>query len=345
MKLLSTKHGKRSGPDMLTDADRDSRGFVHGLIGDGRTLITFTGLCLFLSGGFAIFQSVTGHFLPHDVAFLEMAPQELCRINECRIVHFMIHDRVSFGGSLIAIGMLYAWLATFPLEGGAAWAWWTLVVSGVIGFGSFLTYLGYGYLDTWHGAATVVLLPCFLAGLYLTRRKIVPTASAARTSRLWMPSPGLVWRTPAGMGRVCILLASAGMMGAGLTIQIIGMTEVFVPSDLEFMGLSRDRLTEINPRLIPLIAHDRAGFGGAVATAGWLTFSVVWFHELSRSLWQALLGGGIAGWSTAIFVHPAIGYTDPLHLAPAITGALFFFLGLALTFPSQASSVTTAVHE
>ena len=98
--------------------DRDSRSLFEGLIGDGRPLIVFTGICLALSGAFAIFQSSTGQFLPHDVAFLQMAPKELCGINQCRIVHFMFHDRVSFGGGLIAIAVLYLWLAEFPLTAG-----------------------------------------------------------------------------------------------------------------------------------------------------------------------------------------------------------------------------------
>jgi hypothetical protein len=34
----------------------------------------------------------------------------------CRILHFMIHDRISFGGVLVAIGVLYLWLALFPLR-------------------------------------------------------------------------------------------------------------------------------------------------------------------------------------------------------------------------------------
>jgi len=55
----------------------------------------------------------------------------------------------------------------------------------------------------------------------------------------------------------------------------------------------------------------------------------------SLSAWQALLIGGIAGWSTAIGVHPLIGYNDAGHLAPAVTGALLFFVGLALTRSSM----------
>ena len=69
----------------------------------------------------------------------------------------MMHDRVSFGGVLLAIGVMYLWLAEFPLRRGEAWAWWALAVSGTAGFLSFLAYLGYGYLDTWHGAATLAL--------------------------------------------------------------------------------------------------------------------------------------------------------------------------------------------
>ena len=164
---------------------QDSRGFVEVLIGDGRPLIVFTGLCLALSGAFALFQSSTGHFLPHDTAFLQMAPEELCSINECRIVHFMIHDRVSFGGALLAIAALYIWLAEFPLRAGAAWAWWTLAASGVVGFGSFLAYLGYGYLDTWHGAATLVLLPCFLVGLWMSRKHVTAIAAANGIDATW----------------------------------------------------------------------------------------------------------------------------------------------------------------
>jgi hypothetical protein len=126
-----------------------------------------------------------------------------------------------------------------------------------------------------------------------------------------------------------------GMIGAGMTIQVVGMTSVFVETDLSFMGLNREQLNAINPRLIPLIAHDRAGFGGATATAGLLTFATVWWGTACRSLWQALLIGGIAGWTTAIGVHPAIGYTDPIHIAPALAGATLFIVGLLCTRKSM----------
>src|SRR6185436_17739267 len=99
---------------------------------------------------------------------LGLTPAQLCERGHYRIVHFMFHDRASFGGALIAIGTLYLWLAEFPLRRGEPWAWWLFIVSGTTGFGSFLAYLGYGYLDSWHGAATLVLLPLFVLGLVQT---------------------------------------------------------------------------------------------------------------------------------------------------------------------------------
>ena len=309
---------------------QDRRGVCEALVGDGRPLITLCGICLSLAGLFAIFQSLTGHFLPHDTAYLKMQPEELCRINECRIVHFMIHDRISFGGALVAIGALYLWLAEFPLRQRESWAWWTLVISGCSGFGSFLSYLGYGYLDTWHGAATLVLLPCFVGGLWRLRPSPMLIPYIATWPSLFRREEKLNVRTSAGIGGICLIASACGMIGAGLTIQVVGMTTVFVPTDLTYMGIDREHLHAINPRLIPLIAHDRAGFGGALLTAGIMTWAVLWFGRPSPALWQALCTGGTIGWSTAIIVHPAIGYTDPFHIAPAVSGAALFAIGLIL---------------
>lgn len=317
----------------------DSRGLFEALIDDGRPLISLTGICLGLSGAFAIFQSATGHFLPHDSAFLQMQPEDLCDFNECRIVHFMFHDRVSFGGSLLAIAVVYLWLAAFPLKAGEPWAWWTLLLSAITGFGSFLAYLGYGYLDSWHAVATVALLPCFIGGLWLSRRSVLAKAARAGSDTSWRSllhqSARTSWRSRAGVGRAYLLLAATGMIGAGLTILSIGTTQVFVPTDLTYMGMTRDQFDLINPRLIPLIAHDRAGFGGGVATAGLLLFACVWCGRAGRSLWQGMLIGGIAGWGAGIGIHPIIGYNDPSHLAPALAGAGLFFTGLALTRSSM----------
>jgi hypothetical protein len=329
---------------------RDDRSFIGALVGDGRPMLMLTGLSLMLFGLFALFLSVSRHFLPHDVQFLGMTPTQLCAINECRIVHFMFHDRVSFGGALIAIGTLYLWLAEFPLRQGQPWAWWLLVISGVLGFSSFLAYLGYGYLDTWHGVATLGLLPCFVLGLARTN-SLLPRPAGPQC--LHRPAVRAPWTSHFGIGRGCLLAASLGLVAGGATIMVVGTTCVFVPQDLAFMGLSAADLHKINPRLVPLIAHDRAGFGGGVCTCGVLMFFCVWCGSPSRSLWQAVSLSGAVGFATAIGVHPLIGYTDIVHLAPAILGAVVFGVGSVLTFkpmvtgkiPHAASEASSQVHE
>jgi hypothetical protein len=305
--------------DVLTHDDRD---FIETLIGDGRPPLILFAVLIVACGTFAIFQAATGHFLPHDTAYLGMTASELCARHGCRILHFMIHDRISFGGVLIAIGVIYLWLALFPLRQQESWAWWALALSGFAGFLSFLSYLGYGYLDTWHGVGTLALAPLFLIGLFRAR--------ALRRRTPVEPAPLDLFSRP-GAGRALLLLSSIGIVLAGLTITIVGMTWVFVPQDLEFIGMTRESIGAINPRLVPLIAHDRAGLGGALVSFGVAMFASVRYARPSRALWQALTIAGAAGFGTAISVHPAIGYLSLIHLAPAVLACVIFAAGLALT--------------
>jgi hypothetical protein len=242
----------------------------------------------------------------------------------------MFHDRVAFGGVLIAIATLYLWLAAVPLAEGAGWAWWTIVISGTIGFLSFLAYLGYGYLDTWHGVGSAFLVPIFAAGL-LRSRRLVRQATGSPTR--------LVFRRLGGrqrLGQLALLSTGFGMLLAGATILTVGMTRVFVPQDLEFMGVAVADLDAVNPRLVPLIAHDRAGFGGGLLSCGSILTGCALFAAPSRSLRQALAMAGVAGFGAAIGVHLVVGYTDFLHLAPAVAGAALLAVGLALTTPGGA---------
>ena len=91
-------------------------GLFHALVKDGRPLLSLFAMGLIVSGIFALFLAATVTFLPQDVAFLGMDPHALCDLHQCRIVHFIFHDRVSFGGTLMAVGTLYLWLIAFPLR-------------------------------------------------------------------------------------------------------------------------------------------------------------------------------------------------------------------------------------
>ena len=291
---------------------RDERGLLQAFLADGRFPLSITGLILLLSGWFAIFQSSTGYFLPQDVNALGFDARQLAVAANIRVVHFMFHDRVAFGGTLLAIGCAYWFLSEFPLRSREAWAWWTFLFSGICGFASFLAYLRYGYLDTWHGIATLFLLPLFLAGLWRAR----PAAFAL--SDLWLQGQ------PMSLGRLGLGFLAAGMVIAGATIMVVGMTRVFVPQDLTFMCITPAELNKISTRLVPVIAHDRAGFGGGLFSTGVILLFLARHAQLSRSLIQTVAVMGLAGFGTAIGVHPAIGYTDFTHLAPAYFGALVF---------------------
>ena len=308
--------------------------FLAALIGDGRPLLALTGLGLILAGAFALFLSATGSFLPQDVAYLGMDPRALCGVNQCRVVHFMFHDRVSFGGTIIAIGTLYLWLVHFPLRHGEEWAWWVFVASGTAGFASFLCYLGYGYLDTWHGLATLGLLPLYVGGLWKTRATLLAGSRAGWRSLL-VPAVPLGWRTRADLGRDCLLAAGAGMTVAGTVIMLVGMTVVFVPEDLVYLGLSPAQLNALNVRLVPLIAHDRAGFGGGLTSCGLAVLLTVWKARQTPDLWQALLFAGLVGFGCAIGVHYPIHYLIFSHLAPAWAGAAVYLAGMVCSRPSS----------
>ncbi|MGH9661901.1 MAG: hypothetical protein ACRD96_25355, partial [Bryobacteraceae bacterium] len=273
-------------------------GFFEKLAEDGRPALMLFAISLLFSGAFAVFLSARREFLPHDVAFLGMTAKELCDLADCRVVRFMFHDRVAFGGSLMAVAILYLWLAAFPLRNAERWAWWAFALSGVLGFGSFVTYLGYGYLDSWHGMATLALLPVFIAGLVRSRRLVTISIPGWLRTAEGRAAPSLL-----RLGRWGLIATGWGMMAAGTVILFLGTTDVFVAEDLAYMGLTREMLHGVNPRLIPLIAHDRAGFGGGLATTGLLVLFCAWHSRPSRAFHQAIVLAGIRGFGCAIGVH------------------------------------------
>ena len=205
------------------------------------------------------------------------------------------------------------------------------------GVASFLAYLGYGYFDAWHAVATLGLLLCFVVGL---TRSWGTLRGLRHVRTLLQPSVRVAWSSAHGLGRACLLAVAIGMIGAGLTILAVGMTCVFVPEDLAYLGLSVEELHAFNPRLVPLIAHDRAGFGGAICSGGLAALCCIWCGTPSRSLWWILCLVGLAGFGSAIGIHPIIGYDDPVHLAPAVFGAVLYLAGLVLTYRHMVRSHT-----
>jgi hypothetical protein len=304
----------------------DNRSLLEAMLGDGRFLIALTGMALLASGIFAIAQSITGQLLPHDVQALGMDAAVLRQHANGNLVRFMFHDRVAFGGTLISIGLAYWWPAEFPLALRAAWAWWTLAISGTTGFLSFLAYLGYGYLDTWHGVATLLLLPVYIAGMWRARSRLLP---GLNVRCIWKFERGSEARA-VSLGRNILLFIGAGLIAAGTTILVVGMSFVFVPQDLAFIGLSAAKIHSVSPVLVPLIAHDRAGFGGGLLSFGLLLLLLMRHAPLTRSLVELIAAMGFCGFGCAVGVHFAIGYIDFTHLLPAYLGILLFIAGTLL---------------
>ena len=294
----------------------------------GCLFLRIVGLSLAAIGVFALIQSATGYFLTHDLHYVGMRGVELCGLGQGRVACFMIHDRVSLAGALIALGVLYLWLEQEPLRQGERWAWWTILWGGIVGFGSFFTYLGYGYLDSWHCLASLCLLPLYIGGLCMT--STIPSGGTRQSLRIihsWKKCPpGRLF-----FGRLLLFMTGFGLLVGGTTIAILGATRVFVPQDLRYLRLGASDLIAISRHLVPLIAHDRSSFGGAVATTGILLGCCALFGRPSRTLWCAMAVAGGVGFITAIGIHPIIGYTDFSHLAPAYGGALIFCIGIYLS--------------
>ena len=296
---------------------------------DGRPLLSLCALVLLFAGVFAFFIAARGEFLPHDIAFLGVTPAELCAVHECRIVHFMVHDRVSFGGALVAIGVVYLWIVAGPLERGERWGW-----------------------DV-------------LPGQRRGRVRELPRISRIRLSRLMARSRDRRSRATVRRGfdpdasddslgpigpfvvdktDMAIDLERSTLPGAGTVTRCRWWDDRWRPDDhrcrdddrvrargLAFHGCRPCRAGLAQSALVPLIAHDRAGFGGAVCCCGVALAGVIWRAELDRAARQALGVAGLAGFGTAVFVHPAIGYTDLWHLSPAVAGAMIFAVGWMLT--------------
>ena len=140
-------------------------------------------------------------------------------------------------------------------------------------------------------------------------------------------------------GRLLLAITASGLRLAGITIAIFGVTTVFVPSDLRFIGLGVPALRRISPMLIPVISHDRSGFGGGLCSIGSFLFFVAHFAEVNRSLVEIVASMGFAGFGCAIGVHFAVGYLDFCHLLPAFAGLGLFLVADLLLWRGRTKAV------
>ena len=287
---------------------------------------TLMGGGMLIGGVLAFLIAATKVVLPYDEFFLGMARDALPSINP-HLLDFMAHDRITLAGVMIATGLLYVGLSVFGIRRGLHWARQSVLISAFTGFLTFFLFLGFGYLDPFHAFVTVALLQLLLFGVHARLGTYTPEVRPeTRGSSAWRMS---LW------GQLLLVIHGFALLGAGAVISVIGVTHVFVHADLEFMRTTADALSSAGPRLVPLVAHDRATLGGMLLAVGWVfLLPALWgFRRGSAWLWWTSLIAGVVAYAAAIGVHYAVGYLNVMHLLPAFGGLALMLVGLILSYP------------
>lgn len=281
------------------------------------------GAAMLLGGTLAISIASTRVILPYDEVFVGMTREQLNLINP-RLLAFMKHDRVTLSGTMFAVAVLYLFLSWYGIRRGTHWAMVSVLLSAFVGFLSFFFFLGFGYFDPFHAFITAIMFQFLLLAWQgdLGEPQFTTCPNLRETA---------AWRW-AQWGQLAFVIQGAVLVTAGAVISAYGCTTVFVKEDLQFMDVCPSDLTLANPRLIPLIAHDRASFGGMLISTGIaVLLSSLWgMREGARWQWWMLLLSGVPAYVAAIGVHLVVGYTSWWHLAPAYGGLTLLIAGLAL---------------
>jgi hypothetical protein len=261
----------------------------------------------------------------YDRDFLGMDLADLDVVNH-QLAHFLQHDRITMAGAMVAIGILYTGLSWGGIRHGWPWARNAYLVSGVIGFPTLLYFLGTGFVEPLHTALAIVLFPMFLLATW--RRPATPWWTI-------MPEGPEGVRRRALAGQLLMIVTGIGLFAGGATVSVVGLTDVFVRTDLEFLHTKAATLRAANPQLLPFIAHDRAGFGGLLmATAAAITLLSLWgWRRGAAWVWWTLAAATTAGFAPAVIVHGDIRYTSLEHLFPVYLGIAFSVTALVLARP------------
>jgi hypothetical protein len=291
------------------------------------------GMCLFIVfvGVAALATAGSVVMLPHEVAILHIDLDLLTNHHhDHTLASFIVHNRVSFGGALISVGILYWRLVWGAMARREPWAWWAMLLSAGLGSGSFFSFLPHGYWDPLHAAGTLVIVITLCLGLIYTHNR----TRVGESSLFHLMQQAWIDRSPE---RLLMSIWAGGTLLGGAMILFTGMFPVFVDEDLHYMQTATAELAEISPNLIPYIAHDRSGFGGALVAGGLAILALVWctrHHDLAATR-RWLTAVWIIGAATAIGVHPLVGYTSISHLLPFLIKDVAFLCALIVAFTNE----------
>ncbi|WP_342515453.1 dihydroorotate dehydrogenase [Sutcliffiella sp. FSL R7-0096] len=277
------------------------------------------GLFILAGGLLALLFSITSIILPYDEHFLRMKKEEIWMFNE-RIMLFMAHDRMTLAGTMISGGIVYMQLAKHGVKKGLKWAKEAIDLAAIVGFLGIFAFIGYGYFDWLHLLFWLILLPFYLHGYRKTKRiSGTPSSPNRLNNKSW--KVGI-------FGQLAFVVLGFSFVMGGVIISGIGVSSVFVATDIQYICMPPEMLERFNQNLIPVLAHDRAGFGSALLSVGLLVLTLaLWgYQQGNQWVWWTFLIGGLPAFIAGIYIHFAIGYTTFIHLLPA-----YFALGLYLT--------------
>jgi hypothetical protein len=281
------------------------------------------GIGLIVAGSGAGAIALGPVLLWYDRDYLGASVTDLHHLNQ-HLVGFLQHDRITMAGNMIGIGILYLGLAQ-AMRQGYRWARRTLLISGAVAFLSYFYFLGTGgFVEPLHTLVVVALFPVLVLAVLRAPTAphwppVVEGPESQRRRALW--------------GQLLMIGVGGGLTVAGAVISIVGMTSVFVPTDLDFMNTHAEHLRMADPNLLPFIAHDRAGFGGALIGAGLAVLLIsLWGWRRGQSwVWWSLLLGCAFGTVPVLVIHFAIGYTHFEHLLPVYVLVAASVIALALS--------------
>lgn len=303
----------------LRDVPRDPRRWPSWFWG------VLVGVGMIVAGVGAAAITLGPVLLWYDRDYLGVSVDDLRAVNR-HLVGFLQHDRLTMAGNMIGIGSLYIGLAWGGIRQGRVWARNAFLISGAVTFLTLFYFLGTGFIEPLHTLVVIVLFPMFVFAVWrkpsTPRWRLLPSGPEAQRRRaLW--------------GQLLMVGLGGGLFIAGAVISTVGLTSVFVPTDLTFLGAESDTLRSADSQLLPFIAHDRAGFGGALMGAGLavLLISLWGWRRGERWVWWSLLIGCAAGTAPALAVHLAIGYTTFEHLLPVYILVVVTTLALSLSQP------------
>lgn len=119
-----------------------------------------------------------------------------------------------------------------------------MLTSAFVGFLSFFSFLGFGYFDPFHAFIAAMLFQYILLGLRSPLPEVASKTIDLRNDPAWKRA---LW------GQLLFVAHGIAILVAGILISTFGVTTVFVQEDLDFMQITAEEISKINPRLVPLV--------------------------------------------------------------------------------------------